>query len=616
MKADLLKKILSESTLSSSGWRRIFHTRKPLNPNSTAASLDKGISYFLHTAFEVIADYFKSTLSAKKLQLKPTVVIARDSRPTGAKAIAILKSTLSKKKIFFLDLGVTSIPECVAITKIKSIGGLSFKGFIYLTASHNPPGYNGIKVGNSSGRIISSHVNATLIKQFKKLFLKENHTDKLNKPIKKFDYKTDKIKLKDYYHTSILRTLGKGKRGGKKSYQELVEKIKNNNYAIGCDFNGSARINSIDKDFFTSLGFKFFSIGNRLGKFDHDIVPEGKSLLSLQKAIQDWSKKQILFGYTVDCDGDRGNLVIQVPLQTNSLKTKVVTPDAQTTFAFSVLAELCYTATFTPKLLKKTAIVVNGPTSLRIDNLAKAFNVKVFRAEVGEINVVTLASKIKQQGYHVPILGEGSNGGSIIPPSTIRDPLSTAASLIKLMFLRYNNISLRDIAVKKLNAPKMLLSMPLPYFLGALLPYLNTFTSTSVFESNALLSTNCSSQKNFKQIYSELFTQYWKKHFAIFKKMGFSSYSFILYEQIETINSGEEINLFKKKHQPFEGGFKVSFYSSTKAELGFVWFRFSKTEPVLRLSAEHKLPKHQQNLFNIHRQLLKETANVDKQKNL
>ena len=100
-------------------------------------------------------------------------------------------------------------------------------------------------------------------------------------------------------------------------------------------------------------------------------------------------------------------------------------------FAVSVLAELCFMDMLYGKDKNyKAAIVVNGPTSLRIQEIANIFNAKVFYAEVGEANVVNLAKKVSEEGYTVRICGEGSNGGNITLPSSVRDPLATLFAIV------------------------------------------------------------------------------------------------------------------------------------------------------------------------------------------
>ena len=83
----------------------------------------------------------------------------------------------------------------------------------------------------------------------------------------------------------------------------------------------------------------------------------------------------------------RGNIVYW-----DEKQKKAVILKAQEVFSLSVLAELTYSiwkngsdSTFKP------AVAVNCPTSMRIEEIANTLGAQVFRAEVGEANVVNLA---------------------------------------------------------------------------------------------------------------------------------------------------------------------------------------------------------------------------------
>ncbi len=75
---------------------------------------------------------------------------------------------------------------------------------------------------------------------------------------------------------------------------------------------------------------------------------------------------------------------------------------AQEVFALVAMAEL--SAIRKENKEAKLAIAVNGPTSMRIDDICKALDVKVARSEVGEGNVVELAQQKRDEGYIVRIL--------------------------------------------------------------------------------------------------------------------------------------------------------------------------------------------------------------------
>lgn len=583
------EKFILSTTLSSSGWRRIFNSKN--DPESLKKHLDNPHTTFISLVGEVAASYFK------KNRINPIIAVGRDSRPTGKVISEIIFRKFIECKVQVFDLGVIALPQCSSTVKANR----KLSGFIFITASHNPPGYNGIKIGNHRGEIIPASTNQKLVSLFKKKLFN------IKKPLKK----TSKIKnlklpllpqfnaAKDY-RISLLNNMGYQNKTTNIRLQSMIKTLSLNNYAIGCDFNGSARIKSIDKSLINELGIYFLSCNNTVGKFSHNIVPEQKSLDTLRKkmASSKWNRYRLLFGYVVDCDGDRGNIVINT-------KSGNFTPDAQTTFALSVLAELCFLEAFFPQRLKKTVIVANDPTSLRVDILTDKFGVKVARAEVGEANIISLAQKLRRQEKLTPVMGEGSNGGSIIHPAVVRDPLSMVTSLIKLLFLDNGKISLRNIAVNKLKLSPTLNKVPAEFFLGKIIPYINTHYSTSVFEPSALIKIPYSTQKKFKHIYEQLWAKKWNKEKKKFDSWGIKSYEILNYEGIHTYLG------MRNRHGNQDGGHKISFFDDKKKEIGYIWFRFSKTEPVLRLSAEHHSLDLQKKLFSLQKEILNLTAKED-----
>jgi len=76
----------------------------------------------------------------------PTVILGRDTRPSGEEFSNYLKTVLSSFGVKVLDLGIAPTPTVAYITK-KYSASLG----IIITASHNPPKYNGIKLVDSAG---------------------------------------------------------------------------------------------------------------------------------------------------------------------------------------------------------------------------------------------------------------------------------------------------------------------------------------------------------------------------------------------------------------------------------------------------------------------------------
>ena len=220
------------------------------------------------------------------------------------------------------------------------------------------------------------------------------------------------------YETFVLSTAAKSTEASDhdRFRQGLLQAHQKEALSVLGELNGSARSASIDKHLLSSLGLKVTLINNRPGEVVHAIVPEGENLELCRTTLEELYAKDRSYrlGYVPDNDGDRGNLVY---ISEQSGKAHIL--EAQSVFALVVLAELSQTRLQNPD--KLLATVVNGPTSMRIEHIAQAFDAEVFRCEVGESNVVELAALKREQGYLVPVLGEGSNGGNITHPAKVRD---------------------------------------------------------------------------------------------------------------------------------------------------------------------------------------------------
>lgn len=78
------------------------------------------------------------------------VIIGRDARPSGASFSQLVSQTLINQGIDVIDLGLSTTPTVeMAVLAEQAEGG------IILTASHNPAGWNALKLLNNKGEFIS-----------------------------------------------------------------------------------------------------------------------------------------------------------------------------------------------------------------------------------------------------------------------------------------------------------------------------------------------------------------------------------------------------------------------------------------------------------------------------
>jgi phosphoglucomutase len=345
-----------------------------------------------------------------------------------------------------------------------------------------------------------------------------------------------------------------------------------------CDFNGSARCVSIDRDFFGDLGIQFESINARPGEIAHRIVPEGDSLEPCRIFLEELHSRNPAFviGYVPDCDGDRGNLVVW-----NETLGKALALEAQEVFALACVAELAYLA-WNGKLKKgsKAALVANDPTSLRIDRIAAVFGVSVFRAETGEANVVGLARKLREEGYTVRILGEGSAGGNITHPSSVRDPLHTVLALAKILLLRTDDgkPGLFEIWLK---ASKRARRYAPDYSLTDVIASLPPFVTTAAYAPEAVLKVTSTDHAALKNRYQKIFLRDWEERKDELKaRYGIYGWEAAAY------NGMEERKGISNFGEAGKGGLKVCFHNEDGKAIAFLWMRGSATEPVFRVMAE------------------------------
>lgn len=572
--------------LSASGWRKIFAVSG--DEHDETSEIGEENSVLAAFAADVFVDYLRK----KTMKKMPTVVVGMDTRPTGPGITdSIILAILSKKAVVRY-VGVTAAPEIMSYTKF-------YDGFIYVSASHNPIGHNGIKFGLNDGGVLEGSENAILIKAFEHKCAECTDVSKAKENLERFrtedldwiyseSVSSKKEALASYrsFSLNVISALS-NIQIQEKFIKALDESIKSNPIGIVCDMNGSARTMSIDKDFFAEHGINFYSFNNMPGFIQHEIIPEPENLVycaEYMEKLQAEGKKDAILGYMPDCDGDRGNLVYWDHRQKKALVLK-----AQEVFSLSVLSELAYsTWLHSDSSPMKLGVAVNCPTSMRIDEIAAKFGAEVFRAEVGEANVVNLARKERKNGYTVRILGEGSNGGTITYPASVRDPLNTVFAFIKLL-------TLKDSMDSKGEVKKGLFHIWCEksgnesayrenFTLSDIIATLPVYTTTGVSEKRAITKVNVKDHAQLKKNFQNALEASWKNGAdGLIAKYGFTGYKAVITNGTEEKKDITDFSLSGK------GGLKILFYENySETPSAFIWMRGSGTEPVFRILCDVK----------------------------
>ncbi|MBP3709368.1 MAG: phosphoglucomutase [Treponema sp.] len=559
--------------LSASGWRKVFAQSRDEQDSTPEIGAE-------NTTLAVIAaDVFADYVREKTNEETPVIVCGTDTRPTGPAIASAVLRTLLAKKIIVRYVGIAAAPEIMAYAR-------KFDAFIYISASHNPVGHNGIKFGLNDGGVLDADECAPLIDAFKKKCTSPNamqNAEALLSSCPQHDaewvYKESdgcKREALAAYNSFIRNVItGTSVAGEQESLFEKMRPSKNDSASkrlgIVCDMNGSARTCSIDRDFFAAQNIAFYAMHDKPGQIAHEIIPEGKNLdwcaRELER-LQNAGHADALLGYMPDCDGDRGNIVFW-----NETQKRADMLGAQEVFALSVLAELSYAHMLhAGDSSYKGAVAVNGPTSMRIDEIAAAFNARVFRAEVGEANVVNAANAARAQGYTVRICGEGSNGGNITYPSAVRDPMSTIFAIIKLLKID---------GLYKTWCEKSHQHYNDDFTLTDILDSLPRWTTTGVADPEAMLRITTSDHAALKQKFQAIFEKEWgAKRKELEKKYGIASYEAVL------TNGTTEMRGAPDFSKSGSGGLKLIFFDKGKTPCAFMWMRGSKTEPVFRIMCD------------------------------
>lgn len=566
--------------LSASGWRKVFAVSGEETDTTTEIGMENTCISVLSAL--VFSDYVKKRTGKRT----PTIVLGIDTRPTGPEIANVMIRLLLKEKVVVRYVGVTAAPEIMAYSKL-------FDGFIYISASHNPIGHNGIKFGLNDGGVLNGKENALLVEEFKAKCSDEFALQNVSRLIsvrsqsdlewvysESISIKKEALEIYKTFSKNVISSLTNVSLQDK-FFDNLKAQIKANPIGIVCDFNGSARTMSIDKEFFAENNLNFYPFNDIPGKIVHEIIPEPENLVYCARKMEELQKagtKDAILGYMPDCDGDRGNIVYW-----DSKTDSVQILKAQEVFSLSVLAELAFSYWLNKNDSSyKPAVAVNCPTSMRIDEIAKAFNAKVFRGEVGEANVVNTARLARKEGYTVRILGEGSNGGTITFPSSVRDPINTIFAFIKLLTIKdtpegkglfhiWCQLSGQEDKYKD------------DFTLSDVLETLPVYTTTGVSESRAILKISTMDHAKLKGNFQKVFENSFKNGAdGLLKKYGISSYKCIL-----TNATTEKVDA-KDFSESGKGGLKIQLFENSDKPSAFIWMRGSGTEPVFRIMCDVK----------------------------
>ncbi len=283
------------------------------------------------------------------------VLIARDGRNTGEEYADAVKRGVSAAGASVVYAHIVPTPIAVFGSKYFGIPAMM------ITASHNPEQWNGIKF-IADGRFL----NGKKVEKFKK-FIEDFIGD-----IEEKKFKEKKVDLVDIYIKSLK--------------EEPFFKNLKLPFKVGIDtINGAAY--PAAKKILEAFGAKVSPLHYQY-KYAFERGPE-PTRDNLEKLSAFVIKNKLDMGFGFDPDGDRVSFILENGEAVGE----------EVSLALSLYYFLNH---------KKGSIVVNYSTSKIIDYIASLYNVKLYRAPVGEANVVDSIKK-----HHSKYGGEG-NGGVIL----------------------------------------------------------------------------------------------------------------------------------------------------------------------------------------------------------
>lgn len=311
------------------------------------------------------------------------IIVARDGRSSGPMLSKAILAGLTACGRDCIDIDVAATPTVGVLVCERGAAGA-----VQISASHNPPPYNGIKLFGSSGRVLDAVTGAAI----RDAYL-AGEADWVS-----FE-KLGNVSVDEDAHlphlNKVLATVD-------------VEAIQAARHRVLIDSNHGAG-SILGKRLLEALGCQVVAVGDTAdGNFAHVPEPTAENLTGIADQVQ---KENCVVGFCQDPDADRLALV--------DADGRYV--GEEYTLALCVQRALSDKATQGP-------VVINGATSSMSEWLAKQASVPSHRSAVGEANVADMMIA-NEAAYG----GEG-NGGPIDPRvGYVRDSFVGMAQILDLM---------------------------------------------------------------------------------------------------------------------------------------------------------------------------------------
>jgi phosphomannomutase len=310
-----------------------------------------------------------------------SVVVGRDTRPSGPMVASALVSGLVAGGARVTDLGIATTPATALATKSSGAAG-----GVVITASHNPAPWNGLKFLRPSGVAVTDATG----KRLREIF--ESQAFRLV-PVERLHPVAADGGAAERHAAAVLGLLD-------------APLIRGRRFRVALDsVNGAGSVEG--PAFLEALGCEVVRLACVPdGRFPHTPEPTAENLTGLCGAVRE---HRAAVSFAQDPDADRLAVVDETG---------------------RYIGEECTLALAAEFLLRrrKGPVAANLSTSRMIDDIAARHGVAVHRSPVGEAHV---ADAIAANGC---VLGGEGNGGVIEPRIVpVRDSLTGMGYVLQLM---------------------------------------------------------------------------------------------------------------------------------------------------------------------------------------
>jgi len=308
-----------------------------------------------------------------------TVCLGRDSRVSGPMYVRAVTAGLQSVGCNVVDLGVVPTPTLLmAVRDTGAIGGIG------VTASHNPAEWNALKLVSSEGIFLDAERSANF----------REYLATKDPPRAAWD---------------ALGTVGHDDEAWGRHLERIldlphidVDRIRSAGLKVAVDCVHGAG-GPVMKDLLSRLGCEVVGMGMEPdGLFPRDPEPTAANLAGLAELV---AQSGAAVGLAIDPDVDRLSLVDETGRPMGE----------DLTLALAAAAVLEHSP---------GPVVTNLSTSQVVEDVARAFDVPLHRAPVGEVNVAR-----RMQHENAVVGGEG-NGGVILPALHYTRDAPLASALI------------------------------------------------------------------------------------------------------------------------------------------------------------------------------------------